>query len=297
MTRASVDGLLARANLARMRGQWGDAVELCTEALRADAQSAAAHSLLGDIYENQGRLDKAIHWYQLALDLDPESVADRAKLARARELQAVRRRTGSPRMTWAYLVAVAGVAFLFVSFIMAAVVARDKRAINTPIANAPTPPFPIAIVPKMTPPDHTTDEDALCTSLAGDLHSQIMYITAVMLDPAAPEMTVRVLLEDHAITPDPLGGGRRGRILREGYRIAELASQYCHQHPRDLRFVTISALTQLSSGAGPGPKTEVWRGRVDVARLGVRDDLASAQEVAGVYVDPQRMYWNPISGF
>lgn len=297
MTRASIDALLARANLCRMRGQWADAVEFCTEALRVDAHSGAAHSLLGDVYENQGRLDKAIHWYQLALDLDAESVADKAKLARARELQAVRRRTGSPRMSWAYLVAVAGVAFLFVSFVMAALVARDKRSVNTRLADANTPPYPPAIVPKVTPPDHTTDEDALCASLAGDLHSQIMYVTAVMLDPLKPEMTVRVLLEDRAITPDPLGGGRRGRVLREGYRIAELASQYCHQPPRDLRFVTISALSQLSSGGGAGPTTEVWQGCVDVTRLGVRDDQASAAEVMGVYVDPQRMYWNPIAGF
>ena len=50
-----------------------------------------------DIYENQGRLDKASHWYQLALEQNPESVADKAKLGRVRELQAVRRRAGHPR--------------------------------------------------------------------------------------------------------------------------------------------------------------------------------------------------------
>src|SRR5205823_10007351 len=70
----SIDALLARANLLRMRGQWADAVERCTEALRADPHNPAAHSLLGDIYENQGRVDKAIHWYQLALEQNPESV-------------------------------------------------------------------------------------------------------------------------------------------------------------------------------------------------------------------------------
>ena len=293
--RASIDALLARANLLRMRGQWTDAVELCTEALRVDAQSGAAHSLLGDIYENQGRLDKAIRWYQLALDLDPESVADKAKLTRARELQAVRRRTGSPRLSWAYLVAVAGVAFLFVSFVMAALVAGDKRSVITPLVGEPLAPYPEVIIPKVRPPDHTTEEDALRQSLVDNLGSPIMYVTAVWLNPLAPEAFVRVHLKDRAITPDPLGGGRRGRILREGYRIAQLAVEQCHKRPRDLRFVTISALSQLSSSGGPGPVEEVWQGRVNVTLLGAGDDRASAAEVGRVF-DPQ-MYWNPIAGF
>jgi hypothetical protein len=278
-----------------MRGQWADAVEMCTEALRGDAHSPAAHSLLGDIYENQGRLDKAIHWYQLALELDPESIADKAKLTRARELQAVRRRTGNPRLSWAYLVAVAGVAFLFVAFVMAAIVAGERRSTPSPLVGAPLPPYPPVIVPKITPPDHTTEEDDLRQSLADDLHSLIgMYVTAVTLDPLGSEAIVRVSLDDRLITPDPMGGGRRGRILREGYRIAELANQYC-RGKRYLRFVTVSALSKLSSGGGPGPAVEVWRGRIDVTRLGARDDQASAAEVREVF-DP-KMYWDTIRGF
>jgi tetratricopeptide repeat protein len=293
-SRASVDALLARANLLRMRGQWTDAVELCTEALRVDAHSPAAHSLLGDIYENQGRLDKAIRWYQLALDLDPESVADQAKLTRARELQAVRRRTGSPRLSWAYLVAVAGVAFLFVAFVMAALVAGDKRSVISPLAVGPLPPYPQAIIPKVMPPDHTTEEDDLRKALADDLHSPIMYVAAVTLDPLTPAALVRVHLGDRAITPDPMGGGRRGRILRDGYRIAELADQYCRARHRDLRFVTISALSKLSSGGGAGPTVPVWQGRIDVTRLGAGDDKATPTEVEKVF---EKTYWNPIAGF
>jgi tetratricopeptide (TPR) repeat protein len=293
MTRGSVDALLARANLLRMRGQWADAVELCTEALRADAHNPAAHSLLGDIYENQGRLDKAIHWYQQALEMDPASVADKAKLTRARELQAVRRRMGNPRLSWAYLVAVAGVAFLFVAFVMAALVAGDKRSVMSPLANGPLPPYPEVKIPKVMPPDHTTEEDELRKSLADDLHSRIgMYVTAVTLDPLNPQALVRVSLDDRRIPSDPMGGGRRGCILREGYRIAELA----RERKRDLRVVDISALSKLSSGSGPGPAVEVWRGRIDVTRLGASDDQASAAEVKEVY-DQQRMYWNSIEGF
>jgi hypothetical protein len=293
---ASVDALLARANLLRMRGQWADAVELCTQALRADPHSAAAHSLLGDIYENQGRLDKAIHWYQLALDLDPESVADRAKLARARELQAVRKRTGGPRLTWAHLVAIAGVAFLFIAFVMAALVASDRHTVFTAVSTKAAPPYPQAIIPKVRPPDHTTEEDDMRQSLAADLHSpgSFMYVTAVMLDPLAPEGIVTVRIEG-AVPPDPSGDGARVRILREGYRIAELADEYCRKHQHDLRFVTIRALSQLSGGGAAGPTPIVWQGRIDVSRLAARDDQASADEVKAVY--DSRMFWNPIAGF
>jgi hypothetical protein len=297
-SRADLNALLARANLLRMRGQWSEAVERCTEALRLDSRSAAAHSLLGDIYENQGRLDKAVHWYEQALDQDPDSVADKAKLARARELQAVRRRTRDPRFSWAYLVSVAGVAFLFVAFVMAALVAPYRRTLPTAVVDKPDPAFPAVVVPKVKPPDHTTEEDALRQSLRDDLHSDYMYVTAAMLSPLDSEAIVTVQLKDRQITPDPMGGGPRGRVLREGYRIADLAHRFLQKQNQDLRAVTIRALSSLSSGSGSGPTEEVWQGRVIVARLGVTDDRASAAEVRNAYdADPNRMFWNPVAGF
>jgi hypothetical protein len=298
-SRGDLNALLARANLLRMRGQWAEAVERCTEALRLDPYSAAAHSLLGDIYENQGRLEKAIHWYELALDHDPDSVADKAKLTRARELQAVRRRTREPRLSWAYLVSVAGVAFLFVAFVMAALVAPDRRIVPTPLQNTDVSyPTAVVAVPKVKPPDRTTEEDALRQSLVDDLHSEFMYVTAAMLNPLDGEAIVTVQLRDRPVMPDPMGGGRRGRIMREGYRIADLAHQFLQKRQQTLWFVTIRALAQLSSGSGSGTTEEVWRGRVVVARVGVPDDRASAAEVRDAYdPDPKRMFWNPVAGF
>ncbi len=74
--------LLAQANLLRMRGCWEAAVENCMAALRLAPDSPSAQSLLGDIYENQGRYDDAIQWYRMALDAHPDSPADRLKLER-----------------------------------------------------------------------------------------------------------------------------------------------------------------------------------------------------------------------
>lgn len=78
----AVGPLLARANLFRMRGQWDEAVAACTEALRRAPESATAHSLMGDIYEAQARWEDAMHWFGMAVDLDPGNTRDREKLDR-----------------------------------------------------------------------------------------------------------------------------------------------------------------------------------------------------------------------
>lgn len=78
----SVGPLLARAHLLRLRGQWDEAVTACTEALRRLPNSPTACSLLGDIYEAQGKSDVAMHWYGMAVEFNPESKVDRAKLDR-----------------------------------------------------------------------------------------------------------------------------------------------------------------------------------------------------------------------
>jgi len=74
-----------------MRGQWAEASEECTRVLERAPGNATAHSLLGDLYLDQGRVEEARHWYQLAIEFNPQSEADRARLARAEELLEARR--------------------------------------------------------------------------------------------------------------------------------------------------------------------------------------------------------------
>lgn len=71
---------LAAANLLKLRGEWQPAIEKCMEVLAADQDNAEAHSILGDIYRDQGHVTEAMHWYKLALDLNPDSTADHIKL-------------------------------------------------------------------------------------------------------------------------------------------------------------------------------------------------------------------------
>lgn len=85
---ARADAALAEANLFRMRGQWQAAETRCIDVMRADPNNVHAHSLLGDIYRDQGRFEDAAQWYRLALDLNPESAADRSKLEHAEQQRA-----------------------------------------------------------------------------------------------------------------------------------------------------------------------------------------------------------------
>jgi hypothetical protein len=77
---------LARANLLRMRGDYKQAENICLSILKRYPNNASAHTLLGDIYAEQGELEQAAQWYELALDIVPESESDR------RKLESVRRR-------------------------------------------------------------------------------------------------------------------------------------------------------------------------------------------------------------
>lgn len=79
---------LARANLLRMRGNTKDSVDVCLGILRRFPNNVTAHTLLGDIYAEQGDLKQSAEWYEMALDLAPDSDVDRSKLAKVRERMA-----------------------------------------------------------------------------------------------------------------------------------------------------------------------------------------------------------------
>lgn len=72
---------LARANLLRMRGEYKQAEDICLTILRRHPNSATANTLLGDISAERGDLKQAAEWYEMALDITPDSESDRSKLA------------------------------------------------------------------------------------------------------------------------------------------------------------------------------------------------------------------------
>ena len=82
--------LLARANLFRMRGEYKQAEDVCLGILRRFPNNASANTLLGDIAAEHGDIEQAAEWYELAIDLVPDSKADREKLAFVRARMAER---------------------------------------------------------------------------------------------------------------------------------------------------------------------------------------------------------------
>jgi tetratricopeptide (TPR) repeat protein len=93
-----VQKLLEQAFASFELGQVADARLACQSALALRGESSAAHSLLGLIYEKEGRKADAIREFQIVLQLNPDSAADRAHLDR---LQNISRRRAPLLAGWA----------------------------------------------------------------------------------------------------------------------------------------------------------------------------------------------------
>ena len=70
---------ITQANLHRIRGDYKLAIDVCLGILKRFPNNGTAHTLLGDIYAEKGELEPAAQWFEMALDLRPESENDRRK--------------------------------------------------------------------------------------------------------------------------------------------------------------------------------------------------------------------------
>lgn len=246
--------LLARAHLLRMRGQWAEAAEQCGQVLEAEPDNATAHSLLGDICSDEGRLPEARHWYQLALELNPRSKADRAKLARTEEALEAREhhdewraviegRSRPPaaelavRESFQRVGAVAGAAICGIILILAVVAVLADRA---RLSADPTAPEPGRLRRPVRVPVtfHTRREQLLLAELEqltqmapAVLPPGTGKVVDVSIDPRTQTTTLRVLLTRKAresrTTP-----AFREQVLRSAYGAAfqlQRASRELHE--------------------------------------------------------------------
>jgi len=79
-----IQQLLDEALTHESEGRLHEAALACEGVLVLDPANTSAHSLLGLIYEKQGDLQKALAEYEKVVALNPDSVADRAKLEEVR---------------------------------------------------------------------------------------------------------------------------------------------------------------------------------------------------------------------
>lgn len=221
-----VYALLAQANLLRVRGHWEEAAEACMAALRLAPDSSSANSLLGDIYENQGRYDDAAQWYRMALDANPDSPADIVKLDRLRLREDIHLSpsrppisAGTPKSPKAAAVvrrslprflrdpelalrgaAIAAAVALILIVSLAFRAARHAGTLATLGFGADVVVKPVVVPPRAgtlpTDPDaapvHDPSEQSLLTALqaSGDLTRLGIAVYEVQADPRAGRMTV-----------------------------------------------------------------------------------------------------------
>ena len=158
---------ITEANLHRIRGDYKQAVDSCLSILRRYPNNGTSHTLLGDIYAENGELEQSAQWYEMALDLRPESEHDSRKLEvvqrRMSEQEAAstakqlgipdsKPRTQQYVFVMAILIAVVGVAgFMVGGYFSPNPAAANSRVINEridvggpavePAVNSPAPPL------------------------------------------------------------------------------------------------------------------------------------------------------------
>lgn len=99
---SAIHTLLAQANLHRIRKEWTQGIDCCVVVLRAQPANQTAHVVLGDIYRDQRRLDEAIQWYQMAVELRPNPT-DEAKLEGVRAERERQNRQNARRKQQGYV--------------------------------------------------------------------------------------------------------------------------------------------------------------------------------------------------
>ncbi len=291
---------LARANLLRVRGQWTEAADLCVAVLRADPGNATAHSLLGDIYQDQGRPEEAKHWYQLALELCPASVADRAKLERVRETLEAR----SQRAEWEAVIegrtqpvatavlvreslqrvgAVAGAGVCGIILVMATLVSLQEPGRNQ---DSGTPSLLFPSRPSRSGPVLDTQREQLLFRRLREYEvSGPGRLGRLELDPRDNSATARILLpaslRDRYNTAD-----YRRQALREGYRWAH------HLFRVDPNVSRVDLFVVGSPGAQGGPPSEVVAASL-APPLSARPDDARTEEIERAFAQGGGIKWGP----
>lgn len=267
--------LLAQANLLRMRGHWEEAVKNCMTALRLAPNSSSAQSLLGDIYENQGRFDDAIQWYRMALDADPDSPADQIKLHRLLQRQSppelagplgqmealsepqrlpilrLQRLSQDPEITLRYTALAASLLLLLVVGLAYVAAHHQTTLVSLGLANkeveakpvmVPTEGSPMSIIP-VTMRD--ASEQALLDALrsSSDLSGQGITMEDVQTDPRTQEITLTIGLTAASIPA-------RSTVLSASLHTIEAAANLSSAAPIfTLRCLLLPGDSTTSNGA------------------------------------------------
>lgn len=291
---------LARANLLRMRGHWEEAEAECAAVIRRQPDDPTAHSLLGDIYLDQGRIADAERWYQLALDIDPGRVADRRRLQRAGELLAARRtrsdweealRTGQANVAGPLLLreavqrvaAIVGFGACAVILVMAALVAANER--KTGLDSGPAAPPAARAAPLIQ--IETSHERAMLRMLVGELAGRPLQAARVEegINPRSLDLRLYAPRRLRETLP---AVEYRSVLLREAYRAARAALKF----DPTLETIDVTIVGSIFAPTGGWGTERVFRGVATAEDLVVEADRATPAEVAGAFAQVEAPFWH-----
>ena len=292
--------LLAQANLLRVRGQWAEAVEACRAALRLAPDSAAAQSLLGDIYENQADLDDAAQWYRMALDSSPDSAADRLKLDRLLRRQEapeaslpvleVSPHSASPAPERALRTQAVAAALIILLVVGLAFVAAHRHATLVSLGLGTAPEVrakPVVVAPAaagQAPPLRDSAEQSLLDALnaAPGFRAQGLTALDVQIDPRAGQCSLTVGLTSATV---PLRADIERAALSAALSAASAAGS---TSSFTVRCILPAAGTSPTSSGG----TLVFVG--DIARTALPSPLVGGDPVAALSdADIAPLFTNP----
>jgi hypothetical protein len=150
---SDISSLLASANLHRIRAEWDSAIADATDALRLDPRNPDIPSLLGGIYEDRGMRDEALAWYQMAIEMNPDSVSDQERLDRVSDLILAKSKQGRAEsfhtFEWRTKVWALALGAVFVVMVVLAIVSVVR---NKPSEAPFTMPIPTAQSQRRTAP-------------------------------------------------------------------------------------------------------------------------------------------------
>ncbi|MBC7327354.1 tetratricopeptide repeat protein [bacterium] len=225
-----VYSLLATANLYRIRGLWQEAENKCVEVLRKYPNNPAAHSLLGDIYADQGKWEEAKEWYELAVELNPSSTADKKKLERVlKVLEDRQKQTKGKMVSWgAVAFALMALSFSFFLFYQwkktrtSVALYRPHLSTNLPMySNYPMPSIPLATEESTSfpPVAFTKEEDAIYLAI---VNAKLPDVGGLKV--SVNSLTKRATIDILAPVPFELSAINTV-IVRTGFPALQLAAQ------------------------------------------------------------------------
>ena len=204
---SAVHGELAQANLLRLRGDHAGSEKALLAILRRYPNDPHAHEMLGDVCVESGEFERAAEWYELALDLAPNSPEIRRKLQETRErlddrdvadtAETLGLPSAKSNLAWWPLAASGALvvlAVLIVAWPRQSAPATLRASATAPLeavaAPVPTPaPTPNTVVPTPVPEPSGTVEDR---KLLAELQAKAgaIRVQTVTLDPRTQTLLV-----------------------------------------------------------------------------------------------------------